>query len=946
MKKFTFLLAAVLCAAMSFAGTFVKTDLANIKSTDVVLIVATTQSSGSYAMSNDKAADAAPTAVAVTVSGTSIETTATNILWNITYNATASTFTVNVAGGTKKLYCTTSNNGVRVGSGDANTFKINNNYIYNTTQQRYLGVYDKQDWRCYTSSGSNIANQSFAFYVAVPVPATGIALDKTTLTLEKGATEQLTATLTPADATTAVVWATDNDAVATVANGLVTAVGVGTANITATVTPAEGTSYTATCVVTVVTAPDAPTFTVTDELFEGSMNVAIAAADGMKIYYTTNGDEPTTASTEYTAPFEITATTTVKAIAYDEANTKASVVAEKTYTKALTCAEANTAANGTVINLNTVTVVYVNGSNIYVADATGGALIYKYGYGLEAGQVVKGLKGSISIYNQLPEIVPSVEVADLTITEGTAPAPTVITAVPTMANISQYVRINGVTTTAATWSSSDKDAADRTLVAKLGADDLTLYNTFKIDQTFAAGNYNIVGFVTCYNTTVQIAVVSAERIYTISATANDEAMGTVTGAGEYAENAEVTLTATANDGYEFVNWTNAANETIGTEATLTFTATQDSTIKANFKAEEPLTPATWYGQEPLTGTIEGTTKEYSIVYEITRNADKTLTVKYTINEADLTGLSFLARNLIDANPSTETAYLGKFENNTDGGYILTTTKKFKDGDVLSLKIYMVVKESSVPTNNYTEVFNYTVGSSNTKPAATYTITTTVNDEAMGTVTGAGEYAENAEVTLTAKANDGYEFVNWTNAANETIGTEATLTFIATQDSTIKANFKAQEPLAPATWYGQEPLTGTVSGVNYSLVYEITRNSTRTLTFKLALNDEAAAVAGLKITIIINNNQVGYITENFTSGVFTTSGYYTDDDELNIQFYLGSNNDGVYASAFKYIVGSSNNKPTAIDSVSAEAKATKRIVNGVLVIEKNGVRYNAQGVVME
>lgn len=230
--------------------------------------------------------------------------------------------------------------------------------------------------------------------------------------------------------------------------------------------------------------------------------------------------------------------------------------------------------------------------------------------------------------------------------------------------------------------------------------------------------------------------------------------------------------------------------------------------------------------------------------------------------------------------------------------------------------------------------------------AQYTITATANDDAMGTVAGAGKYDRDSEVTLTATANDGYEFVNWTNAANETIGTEATLTFTATQDSTIKANFKAQEPLAPATWYGQEPLTGTVSGVNYSLVYEITRNSTRTLTFNLALNDEAAAVAGLKITIVINNNQVGYITENFTSGVFTTSGYYTDGDELNIQFYLGSNNDGVYATAFKYIVGSSNNKPTAIDSVSAEAKATKRIVNGVLVIEKNGVRYNAQGVVME
>ena len=492
-----------------------------------------------------------------------------------------------------------------------------------------------------------------------------------------------------------------------------------------------------------------------------------------------------------------------------------------------------------------------------------------------------------------------------------------------------------------------------------GTNDLTVYDGLGLEKAdFAAATDLVIGdtVVVCgkllkYSGTYEFNkdnyLISLTPLqYTITATANDDAMGTVAGAGKYDRDSEVTLTATANDGYEFVNWTNAANETIGTEATLTFTATQDSTIKANFKAEEPLTPATWYGQEPLTGTLPTYNIAYSIVYEITRNANKTLTVNYTINEEDLTTVKFFARNLIDADKpesDTEDAYLGTFTSNSEGGYTLTTTKKFKDGEVLSLKIYMATLKAS---KIYTDAFSYTVGSSNTKPAATYTITTTVNDEAMGTVTGAGEYAENAEVTLTATANDGYEFVNWTNAANETIGTEATLTFIATQDSTIKANFKAQEPLAPATWYGQEPLTGTVSGVNYSLVYEITRNSTRTLTFKLALNDEAAAVAGLKITIIINNNQVGYITENFTSGVFTTSGYYTDDDELNIQFYLGSNNDGVYASAFKYIVGSSNNKPTAIDSVSAEAKATKRIVNGVLVIEKNGVRYNAQGVVME
>ncbi len=529
MKKLSFLFAALVISVMTFATNYVKTDLANIKSTDVVLIVATT-SEGTYAMSNDNGTSSLPTAVSVTVSDTYIiETEATNILWNITYDATASTFTVNVAGGTNKLYCTNSNTGVRVGTNDANVFNITDNYIYNIAQKRYLGVYDKSNWRCYTSINTNIQNQTFAFYVkeVAPVPATGIALDQNALSLDKGATAQLTATLTPADATTEVVWTTDNDAVATVANGLVTAVGVGSATITATVTPAEGTTYTATCAVTVAAAPDAPTFTVADEVFEGSMNVSIAAAEDMKIYYTTNGDEPTAASTEYTAPFEITATTTVKAIAYDEANAKASVVATKTYTKAMTCAEANAAAANTVINLNTVTVVYVNGSYIYVADATGTTLVYKEEFGLKAGQIVKGIKGTIKIHSGLPEIVPTVALTDLTVSEGgLQPMPTVLTTVPTAALVNQYVKFEGVKFDKDYANYSTKDNAN----IVVGESNLVVRNNFTIDfgdikKDYA---YDITGFVCVYNSTVQLYPVTINDItmhgaYTIGTTDCDYA---------------------------------------------------------------------------------------------------------------------------------------------------------------------------------------------------------------------------------------------------------------------------------------------------------------------------------------------------------------------------------------------------------------------------------------
>ena len=77
-------------------------------------------------------------------------------------------------------------------------------------------------------NGNNIA-------VSVVNPATGIALDKKNLDMAKGQTEKLTATLTPADANSAVTWKSSNEAVATVTNdGTVTAVSGGKATITAT----------------------------------------------------------------------------------------------------------------------------------------------------------------------------------------------------------------------------------------------------------------------------------------------------------------------------------------------------------------------------------------------------------------------------------------------------------------------------------------------------------------------------------------------------------------------------------------------------------------------------------------------------------------------------------------------------------------------------------------
>ena len=87
-----------------------------------------------------------------------------------------------------------------------------------------------------------------------PIAVEGITLDKTTATVEEGATVTLTATVTPGNATDkTVTWSTSNEAIATVSGGVVTGVKAGEVTITA-----KAGDKSATCTVTVTAATTEP----------------------------------------------------------------------------------------------------------------------------------------------------------------------------------------------------------------------------------------------------------------------------------------------------------------------------------------------------------------------------------------------------------------------------------------------------------------------------------------------------------------------------------------------------------------------------------------------------------------------------------------------------------------------------------------------------------------
>ena len=102
-----------------------------------------------------------------------------------------------------------------------------------------------------------------------------------------------------------------------------------------------------------------PTITGTTPFLDNT-EVTITAEDGATIYYTTDGNDPTASSTQYTGAFTVSTTTTVKAIAVEDNNT--SSVAEATFTKAtvMTVAEARAAIDALGAN-ETILDAYVSG---------------------------------------------------------------------------------------------------------------------------------------------------------------------------------------------------------------------------------------------------------------------------------------------------------------------------------------------------------------------------------------------------------------------------------------------------------------------------------------------------------------------------------------------------------------------------------------------------------
>ena len=127
----------------------------------------------------------------------------------------------------------------------------------------------------------------------------------------------------------------------------------------------------------------------------------------------------------------------------------------------------------------------------------------------------------------------------------------------------------------------------------------------------------------------------------------------VTSGSEVEANTSLTFTATPSEGYEFVNWTDASNKAVSTNATYTTTVSAEISLTANFKAKTTVDPT-----------------ESGVIYDFTGSVGTTT----------------------DGISCTSTNGIIKFSSNfsaNDGKYITIkpSTGGFKAGDVITLNGY-------------------------------------------------------------------------------------------------------------------------------------------------------------------------------------------------------------------------------------------------------------------
>ena len=290
--------------------------------------------------------------------------------------------------------------------------------------------------------------------------------------------------------------------------------------------------------------------------------------------------------------------------------------------------------------------------------------------------------------------------------------------------------------------------------------------------------------------------------YTIDVSANPTDGGTVTGGGTYNQGQSCTVTATANSGYTFTNWTENGS-VVSTQASYIFSVNSNRTLVANFQAQSQDYTITVSANPTDGGTVNGGgTYQQGQSCTVTATPASGYTfVRWTENGTQVsTNASYtftVTNNRTLVAQFQEETYNIRVSANPPLGGTVTGGGTYHQGDNCTVTAtanngYIFInwtENGNVVSNNANYSFTVTGGRvlvANFQ-IQTFTISLSANPANAGTVSGDGTYNYGASCTVIAHPNQRYEFINWTENGVE-VSNEQSYTFTVTADRTLVANF--------------------------------------------------------------------------------------------------------------------------------------------------------------
>ena len=370
----------------------------------------------------------------------------------------------------------------------------------------------------------------------------------------------------------------------------------------------------------------------------------------------------------------------------------------------------------------------------------------------------------------------------------------------------------------------------------------------------------------------------ALKQFTVSTDAEN---GTVTGAGTYAYGTKATLTATPNDGYYFVQWSDG-NKDNPREVTVN----QDSTFTAEFALKQ-FTVST----DAENGTVTG-----SGTY-----ADGT---KATLTATPNAGYYFVQwsdgnkDNPREITVTDNAAYTAEFA-------VCQSVEKLLQITIEKGESYIFAGKTLTAAGTYVDSLHTATGCDsvvtlvlNVHVTPQYTLKVQSENTGKGLVSGGGKYTAGTVIKVMADANEGFEFARWSDN-----NTENPRWITVTQNQILKAYFDTLCSVEAQVVVGStvNANAGTIVGTGYfhcgdEVQLQATANTGyafyRWYNAELGINNTNNPVTlqvpnGTVVTAVFKKSKKTVTTTRSASAMVSVQGrmvYVQNDEPVDVRIY--------------------------------------------------------------